>query len=878
MADLRKCYDEISRTLPALAGIAQGAMVLRDTAARDMDFETMTKVLGPKVQGSINLEELVGDLDLDFFVYFSSMTEVVGNIGQSNYTAANAFMVSLAAQRRKRGLAASIINIGVIIGVGYVTREASQAGQENLHKGGYMWMSEQAFHQIFAEAVIAGRKDSGVDAEISTGLRHINVSEENKPIWFDNPRFSHHVLTASAGDADQSSSGNAAVPLKVQLQEARTQEEVFQIVKGKYFQEILDGTFLLTIICVDAFLTKLQRLLKVDPSDGRTEAGVLALRTDDLGIDSLVAVEVRTWFLKNLMVNVPVLKILGGARLGEIIDHALSQMSKDLTPKLGQPSDPGAKAAPAPAAKPARPPTVEASINGASTQLSTKGSEDVTPDNSSVTSLSTESQKEEPKVAEEAQQQPKPLAIERSGPLSHGQSMFWFVHIFVQDPTTLNHTGSFRIKGKLRISDLERAVTEVAMAHESLRTCFYRDPEDDNRVVQGIMEQPRLRLETQRITSQEEVSKKFNELAAYVYDLEKGETMRIIVLTKSSSEHYFLIGCHHINVDGLSHQVLMRDLETAYNGEPLGKPLQYLDYTLRQREQLANNMWTRELTYWKGVFQDIPQPIPVLPLPDAQSRTRLTNYDLHRIRTRLSPELTSQINKQSRELKATPFHFYLAAFRTAIVRLADAQDFCIGIGDANRVGSDMLDSIGPYVNLLPLRFSEHSEQKTFADVLQDTRQKTLDALAHSRVPFSVLLDELSVSRSEYHSPLFQTFVDYREGTKEKSSFGDMQLEMLDFETGRTAYDVNIDIVDSPDGCLIDLMVQSSLYSQDDAKLLADSYQTILETFARDPAQTLYAPVIFSDSKIRTALDVGRGESNFTFPPFFHPISAYLAHK
>ncbi|KAM5462795.1 putative Hybrid PKS-NRPS biosynthetic cluster [Microsporum audouinii] len=835
MANLRECYTEISRTLPPLGGVAQGAMVLRDTAVRDMDFDTMMKVTAPKVQGSINLEEIVGDRDLDFFVYFSSITEVVGNIGQSNYTAANAFMVSLAAQRRKRGLAASIINIGVIIGVGYVTREASQAGQENLYKGGYMWMSEQTFHQIFAEAVIAGRRDSGLETEISTGLRHIKPSEENKPIWFDNPRFSHHVLTTTAGDAGPSN-GGIVIPLKLQLEEATTQEEVFNIVRN-------------------AFLTKLQRLLKADPSEGRTEASVLALRTDDLGIDSLVAVEVRTWFLKNLFVNVPVLKILGGARIGEILEHALSQASKDLTPKLGQSTDTKAKAAPV--TQPIRLSDVEAPSSSNLTPLSANGSEDVIADNSSATSLSTDPHQGE---KEEIANEPKPLAVERYGPLSHGQSMFWFVNIFVGDPTTLNHTGLFRIRGKLRISDLKLAITKVAMAHESLRTCFYADPQGNGQVVQGIMEHPKLHLETQRITDEEEVSQKFNELTAHIYDLEKGETMRIIVLTKSSSEHYFLIGCHHINVDGLSHQVLMRDIEMAYNGEPLGKPLQYLDFTLRQREELLNSMWTRELTYWKGIFREIPQPIPVLSLPDAQSRTRLTNYNFHKTRTRLSPELTKQINQQSRNLKVTPFHFYLVAFQVALVRLSDAEDFCIGIGDANRTGSDMLGSIGPYVNLLPLRFSGHFEERTFADVAQETRKNVLEALAHSRVPFSALLDVLNVSRSEYHSPLFQTFVDYREGAKEKTTFGDMQLEMLDFETGRTAYDVNLDIVDNPAGCMIDIMVQCSLYSQGDAELFADSYETILGTFSKYPDQVLCNPVIFSDEKIRAALNLSRGPS------------------
>ena len=151
-------------------------MVLQDTPTRDMSLEDMEKVLKPKVNGSIYLDELFSDNILDFFIFFSSMVAVVGNLGQPNYNAANTFMSSLEAQRRKRGLAASVINIGAIIGVGFITREVSQANQDNLRKGGYMWLSEQDFHQIFAEAVLAGRP------EISTGLRYVEANEPYKTI------------------------------------------------------------------------------------------------------------------------------------------------------------------------------------------------------------------------------------------------------------------------------------------------------------------------------------------------------------------------------------------------------------------------------------------------------------------------------------------------------------------------------------------------------------------------------------------------------------------------------------------------------------------------------------------------------------------------
>lgn len=73
------------------------------------------KVTRPKVEGSIYLDELFQDTSLDFFVFFSSLAAVTGNLGQSNYSAANCFMSGLAEQRRQKGLAASVINIGPVL-------------------------------------------------------------------------------------------------------------------------------------------------------------------------------------------------------------------------------------------------------------------------------------------------------------------------------------------------------------------------------------------------------------------------------------------------------------------------------------------------------------------------------------------------------------------------------------------------------------------------------------------------------------------------------------------------------------------------------------------------------------------------------------------
>src|SRR5204862_6040790 len=79
-------------------------------------------VSGPKAHGAWLLHEATRGMKLDCFVMFSSISSIFGNPAQGNYSAANAFLDSLAHHRQALGLPALTINWGVLGGEGFVAR------------------------------------------------------------------------------------------------------------------------------------------------------------------------------------------------------------------------------------------------------------------------------------------------------------------------------------------------------------------------------------------------------------------------------------------------------------------------------------------------------------------------------------------------------------------------------------------------------------------------------------------------------------------------------------------------------------------------------------------------------------------------------------
>ena len=126
--DVRNVLAKLSESMPPLRGLFHAAMVLDDAPIQSLNGERLAKVMAPKVEGAWNLHLLTRELPLDYFVLFSSMASQMGNPGQANYAAANAFLDSLAHYRRARELPALTVNWGALADVGLpVTEPASTA-------------------------------------------------------------------------------------------------------------------------------------------------------------------------------------------------------------------------------------------------------------------------------------------------------------------------------------------------------------------------------------------------------------------------------------------------------------------------------------------------------------------------------------------------------------------------------------------------------------------------------------------------------------------------------------------------------------------------------------------------------------------------------
>ncbi|MCK2216219.1 SDR family NAD(P)-dependent oxidoreductase [Actinomadura sp. ATCC 31491] len=178
----REALREVLDATPGLTGVVHTAGVLDDALVQDLTATRLDTVLAPKADAAWHLHELTRDRPLSLFVLFSSLAGVLGNAGQGNYAAANAFLDALAEHRHDLGLPAVSIAWGLWDAESGMTGALGHADRARLARAGIAPLDVQQGLALFDAAltapdplVVAARwNTSGLRARAANGdLPHL---------------------------------------------------------------------------------------------------------------------------------------------------------------------------------------------------------------------------------------------------------------------------------------------------------------------------------------------------------------------------------------------------------------------------------------------------------------------------------------------------------------------------------------------------------------------------------------------------------------------------------------------------------------------------------------------------------------------------------
>lgn len=265
-----------------------------------MTHEEWKSSIDPKVTGAWNLHQVFEKSVLDFFVLLSSICGLCGNAGQANYAAANTFLDALVQYRRRQGLPASVLDLGIMGDVGFVSEDPKL--RDRLASSSITMLQEKDLMDGLEVAIQSQGMSQSGDKQKTSGVLAIGLCYTKPishpsviPTWGDDVRFrgyENHEIKVENGNLDQGDE------LRIFFAEVERSPDILDYPE--------------TEIRIMRALAKTIYTYKGQGGEMTDEelAGIV--------IDSLISIEIRNWFRRKMSLEVTLTDIARAVDVGAL--------------------------------------------------------------------------------------------------------------------------------------------------------------------------------------------------------------------------------------------------------------------------------------------------------------------------------------------------------------------------------------------------------------------------------------------------------------------------------------------------------------------------------------------------------------------------------
>ncbi|NCT42247.1 MAG: amino acid adenylation domain-containing protein [Microcystis aeruginosa G11-09] len=463
-------------------------------------------------------------------------------------------------------------------------------------------------------------------------------------------------------------------------------------------------------------------------------------------------------------------------------------------------------------------------------------------------------------------------------PLSYAQQRLWFLDQLEPNSSFYNVPLALHLAGDLQADILEKSLQKIIQRHEALRTNFTTIEGNPVQVIKpesnwqltlvNVKDSPKYR-EDQEI-------KKWLEIHSHQpFDLANDSLIRATLLKLSDTEYFLLICLHHIVSDGWSMGVFIEELTTLYNAytkglEPLlpELPIQYADFAIWQREYLQGEIRQNQLNYWQKQLAAAPA---LLHLPTDRPRPPEQRFEGDQINGILSPELSQDLNKLSREKGVTLFMTLLTAFKVLLYRYTGQEDILVGTPIANRTRSELAGLIGFFVNTLVLR-TDLAGNTSFSEALKQVRKTATDAYDHQDLPFEMLVEALQPERNMSYTPLFQVMFGLDNEVLNEMDLEGIKATPQPLEFKKAKFDLSLSIQVKEAGLTAHWEYNTDLFNGETIERMNGHFLALLEGIIANPSERIsQLPLLTKSEQQQLLIDWNNTEVDYPVDKCIHQL-------
>ena len=328
-----------------------------------------------------------------------------------------------------------------------------------------------------------------------------------------------------------------------------------------------------------------------------------------------------------------------------------------------------------------------------------------------------------------ASAQPSPL------PLSLNQQ---FVCLFDQDDedgpfgSRYHMVAGWRVRGRVDDDALRRALYDLVVRHEALRTLIVGDPVGRCQLVYQPTAPDLLIREfpaDSGMSRDEQADQLIRQVEGETISPERVPLLRVVLSRFDDSDAVLVLLVHHLGTDGWSMRLIVRDLASLYAAQcghdvsPLPAASQYRAYSEWQGSGAASTAASRE--YWHRRLDGAR--LTAIPTTFARSAGLPQSTATHRFL--IPADVVLSVTGIAHAVRSSPFMFMLAAYMMVVSRMTNTTDLVVPTFTPGRGNGLFNDTVGSCFNLVPLR-TDVADCKTFIEVLERTRRSCLECYSN----------------------------------------------------------------------------------------------------------------------------------------------------
>jgi amino acid adenylation domain-containing protein len=375
---------------------------------------------------------------------------------------------------------------------------------------------------------------------------------------------------------------------------------------------------------------------------------------------------------------------------------------------------------------------------------------------------------------------------------SYSQVQAWYLEEMNQGTGMHNLPSSIRIKSKIDLEALEKALHALIDRHAAFKTAIVVEKGVPTQVIHDSLNKPKLTLEK---VSQFDIQKILNVEANYVFDIKAAPLYRAKLFQLADDDFVFFFMVHHSIWDGWSFDIFFEELNIAYSAYlkkeiphyQADPEVTYFDFSKWQRDSLENGQFDQEIKFWR---ENLCVPLPVLELPTDYKRPVNLSHDGKTFAFTIPGELDQKLRQFARSNSTSLFNLLLTAFKVTLARYSGQTDVIVGSPTRNRPAPELLNTIGYFVNSVALR-THINFSDSFKENLVKVGQTCINAFANQSVPFQVILNKIEYSKDSTRTPVFQTFFSYQDVSNRGGRLGGTPYSQINVDKASTHTDLDL---------------------------------------------------------------------------------------